>query len=163
MLIFVWEETHFSWFNVFAFISSSISEWPFSILFLISAISIRFAMSDFSLYLCLFDLFIKTHTQFIFLKFLLFLLSANGLWSLPCLRRGANCFLPKIRECLLLLSFLRWYFTTRATRANLVKVDNLRWDLCLCDKNSKVHFFKRNRISSASPVLLHQLFYMKDD
>ena len=30
-------------------------------------------------------------------------------------------------------------------------------------KNCKVHFFQRNRINSASPVLLHKPFYMKDN
>ena len=45
----------------------------------------------------------------------------------------------------------------------LLKDDSLKGDLLhLCDRNS-VCFFKRNRISSVYPVLLHHPYPVKDD
>lgn len=57
--------------------------------------------------------------------------------------------------------FKGWLYFKRKL---IFKDDNLRRDLSyFFNKNSEVLFFKRTKISSTFPVLLHQLFCMKND
>lgn len=59
-----------------------------------------------------------------------------------------------------LLVFFQWLILQQGQH----KDDNLlRWTFHKFDKNFKVYFFQRNRISSASPVCLDQPSCMKDD
>ena len=59
-----------------------------------------------------------------------------------------------------LLTFFQWLILQQGQ----LKDDNLlRWTFHKFDKNFKVYFFQRNRISSASLVHLHPPSCMKDD
>ena len=59
-----------------------------------------------------------------------------------------------------LLAFFQWLILQQGQ----LKDDNLlRWTFHKFDKNFKVYFFQRNRISSASLVHLHPPSCMKDD